>query len=1050
MQWSTWQHCCSIFLLLIQFQAICSLPFSPPLNLTQLCRPDQSQALLDFKNIFSINSSSSTECDRKGVVSYPKMDTWKEGGDCCSWDGVTCDRFTGKVIGLDLSCGWLQGTIPSNSSLLVLSHIQKLNLAYNGFLQGSIPQDFAKLVGLRHINLSSSRFSGLIPSPISNLYNLVSLDMSDNYDLRLDTPSFSMLTQNLTQLQVLFLDTVDLSSVAPSSLHNLSSSVLSLSLSETNLQGSFPDVIFQFPYLEKLQLSYNEDLMGTIPVSNLSRSLRVLDLLLTSFWGELPISIGNLNSLKVLSLSSCNFWGSIPASLGNLTQLTYLDLSFNGITGQIPTSLSKLWQLSWLGLTVDHLEVQIPHQVFGNLSKLTDLYLEVNNSTSQLPVSIFNLPEVSSLELTGNQLVGSLPYNVSGLSKMTYLALYNTKMNGRLPPWLYTIPSLTSLSLSNNHFNGPIPHQFQSEMDLLDLGGNEITGQVPESVFHLENLIYLDLSSNNLTGTVELERFSKLKKLRALSLSDNSLSVIVTSTDNSSWPKLQYFSLASCNLTEFPGFLRTQQDLAYLVLSNNLIVGRIPQWLSQTGNHSLKHLDLSHNLLTSTLREIPWKDLQFLDLSHNMLQGPVPAPPQSMVFFSISNNRFSGKVSSMICNAGVIQILDLSHNNLSGRIPQCLGHLSKSLLALDLGKNRFHGSIPVTFAKHCQLKNLNLNGNQLEGALPFSMVNCKQLEVLDLGKNQIRDTFPYWLDRLPDLKVLVLRSNKFYGFVRASKTNYSSFSKLRVFDLSNNKFVGPIPKGYLHNSKAAMDSTGGGTESGIRYMGEIADNISYATNEPYYFSVALTLKGNDIEMQRVLQIFTTLDLSGNNFEGEIPEYIGKLRSLQGLNLSHNNLSGGIPSSLGNLTALEWLDLSVNKLSGHIPPELAGLTFLSFMNLSQNRLTGPIPQGKQFNTFQNTSYEGNVGLCGFPLSKACEPRQLSPPDIAYLQEDDSSFFRDGFGWKAVLIGYASGILFGVAMGCLMFRLRKPKWLLAMIFGRGLGRTTRRRRIVRIGR
>ncbi|OEL20740.1 hypothetical protein BAE44_0018244, partial [Dichanthelium oligosanthes] len=50
--------------------------------------------------------------------------------------------------------------------------------------------------------------------------------------------------------------------------------------------------------------------------------------------------------------------------------------------------------------------------------------------------------------------------------------------------------------------------------------------------------------------------------------------------------------------------------------------------------------------------------------------------------------------------------------------------------------------------------------------------------------------------------------------------------------------------------------------------------------------------------------------------------------------------------------------------------LTNLTFLSTLNLSNNQLEGRIPQPRQFGTFQNSSFDGNAGLCGPPLSKQC--------------------------------------------------------------------------------
>jgi hypothetical protein len=173
-------------------------------------------------------------------------------------------------------------------------------------------------------------------------------------------------------------------------------------------------------------------------------------------------------------------------------------------------------------------------------------------------------------------------------------------------------------------------------------------------------------------------------------------------------------------------------------------------------------------------------------------------------------------------------------------------------------------------------------------------------------------------------------------------------------------------------------------------------------------------------------------LSNNNFTGEIPKVIGKLIALQQLNLSHNSLIGHIQSSLGNLTNLESLDLSSNLLTGRIPTQLGGLTFLAILNLSHNQLEGPIPSGEQFNTFDASSFEGNLGLCGSQVLKKCYGDEApSLPPSSFDEGDDSTLFGEGFGWKAVTVGYGCGFVFGVATGYVVFRTKKPAWFLRMV-------------------
>ncbi|KAF8414242.1 hypothetical protein HHK36_002242 [Tetracentron sinense] len=927
------------------------------------CLHHQSSALLHFKRSFSITGSTSCYC----AYTYPKVESWNPDTDCCFWEGVTCDIATGHVIGLDLSCTWLYGSIHSNSTLFHLRHLQTLNLACNDFKNSHISYGFHRLTSLTHLNLSTSGFSGRIASQISRLTKLISLDLSSNYQLK---PSLGKLLQRLANLRELKLDRVNISSVVPNFLGNFSS-LTSLSLFDCNLFGEFPTSIFLLPNLQTLVVGHNPNLAGYFPEFHSDSSLRLLDLSETKFFGKLPNSIGNLKLLNQLALSDCNFSGSIPYSLWNLTQLVILDLSNNKFNGRIPSSLS-------------------------------------------------NLTRIESLSLEYNQLTGPLPSYVSQLSNLTCINLSGNSLGGEIPASLFTLPSLRDLDLSENKLTGSL-NEFQSSsvlpLEEINLWGNELHGPIPRSFSKLKNLRSLDLSLNKLSGTVESDMFLMLKNLTRLCLSYNSLSLITTVRLNSTFPKFQWLSFSSNMISEFPDFLRNQNKLEYLDLSNNKIHGQIPKWMWNVGKETLSYMNLSHNFLQG-LEEpptiLPWGRLNFLDLHSNQLQGPFPVPPLSTTYFSVSSNNLTGEIPPLICKVSSLYILDLSNNHMSGLIPQCMGGFSNVISVLNLGRNRFRGTIPPTFTNGSNLRTLDFSNNQLRGRVPRSLVNCKKLEVLDLGNNQLNDTFPFWLERLPELQVLTLRSNKLHGTVERHRTDYA-FSKLRIIDLSYNEFTGDLPSTYFLSWSAMMMSSE--KESQLKYMGGVY----------YQNSVIVMNKGQEMKFLKILTIFTAIDLSNNKFQGEIPKSIGNLKSLRALNFSHNSLTGHIPSSLGNLTKLESLDLSQNKLSGEIPQQLTNLTFLAVLNLSRNHLMGRIPQGQQFETFSYTSYDGNSGLCGYPLSEKCgNVKDVQPPPSTFQKGQDSEGMRKAIEWKAVLMGYGCGVVIGAVIGYIIIG-RQNGWL-----------------------
>ncbi|KAI5568220.1 hypothetical protein BDE02_12G000900 [Populus trichocarpa] len=860
--------------------------FHSTISSSHFCALHQSFSLLQFKESFSINSSASVLCQ------HPKTESWKEGTDCCLWNGVTCDLNTGHVTALDLSCSMLYGTLHSNSTLFSLHDLQKLDLSDNHFNSSHISSRFGQFSNLTLLNLNYSVFAGQVPSEISLLSKLVSLDLSRNfYDLSLEPISFDKLVRNLTKLRELDLSSVDMSLLVPDSLMNLSSSLSSLKLNDCGLQRKLPSSMGKFKHLQYLDLGGN-NLTGPIPydfdqltelvslylsenfylspepisfhkiVQNLTK-LRDLDLTSVNMSLVAPNSLTNLSSsLSSLSLSGCGLQGKFPGNNFLLPNLESLDLSYNeGLTGSFPSSnLSNV--LSQLRLSNTRISVYLENDLISNLKSLE--YMSLRNCNiirSDLPL-LGNLTQLIILDLSSNNFSGQIPPSLSNLTQLIYLVLSSNNFSGQIPQSLRNLTQLTFLDLSSNNFNGQIPSSLGNLVQLrsLYLSSNKLMGQVPDSLGSLVNLSDLDLSNNQLVGAIHSQ-------------------------------------------------LNTLSNLQYLFLYGNLFNGTIPSFLFALP--SLYYLYLHNNNFIGNISELQYYSLRILDLSNNYLHGTIPSSifkqENLQVLILASNSKLTGEISSSICKLRFLRVLDLSTNSLSGSMPQCLGNFSSMLSVLHLGMNNLQGTIPSTFSKDNSLEYLSLNGNEIEGKISSSIINCTMLQVLDLGNNKIEDTFPYFLETLPKLQILVLKSNKLQGFGKGP-TAYNSFSKLRILDISDNNFSGPLPTGYFNSLEAMMAS-----DQIMIYM-----TTNYTG---YVYSIEMTWKGVEIEFTKIRSTIRVLDLSNNNFTGEIPKMIGKLKALQQLNLSHNSLTGQIQSSLGNLTNLESLDLSSNLLTGRIPTQL---------------------------------------------------------------------------------------------------------------------------------
>ncbi len=107
---------------------------------------------------------------------------------------------------------------------------------------------------------------------------------------------------------------------------------------------------------------------------------------------------------------------------------------------------------------------------------------------------------------------------------VTAIDLGFNNLQGELPESIGDLKNLESFKLFFNQLNGDLPATIGNlkNLKVLDLNSNAITGTIPAEIGNLVQLKELLLSSNNFTGTLPAE-IGNLNKLETLVLFDNHL-----------------------------------------------------------------------------------------------------------------------------------------------------------------------------------------------------------------------------------------------------------------------------------------------------------------------------------------------------------------------------------------------------------------------------------------------------------------------------------------------------------------------------------------------
>jgi len=451
----------------------------------------------------------------------------------------------------------------------------------------------------------------------------------------------------------------------------------------------------------------------------------------------------------------------------------------------------------------------------------------------------------------------------------------------------------------DNWLSGPVSTWFgvaitDGRVTGIDLGMNNMIGQIPSEIGDLDKLRVLKFHNNHIHGSIPPET-GLLDSLRVLFLYNNDLEGSI------------------------PSEIGNLSELQELRLSSNQLTGSIPVELYSLSN--LEILMLSYNELTGNLRPEAGNltKLTWFGVNDNYLEDSIPsefANLTNLEYFHIENNYFS-------------YLPDLSS----------LSALKNFIVEdnyLDFADLQMADVVASTF-NYAPQRKIPVESTQTNDQIVFESMDEGVGNDYQWYKNDMALT----ADTLDTLSVNTSEDGAYFCRI----TN-DHFPDLTLQTIPQGVGDTSLTKGILTSEYEALiniyDNTNGSswiksynwkTDDDVEYWYGIKTEGVHVTN--------IDLGNNQLDGTIPVAVgefskLRELQLDGNQLTGEIHAEVYGLTNLEILNLGRNQFTGSISPDLTNLSLLKKFTIHDNQLDGL--PDFSSLSNLEFINIKENQFT----------------------------------------------------------------------------------------------------------------